>query len=193
MKNRIQFKLMLASMLVAAGVAMASTTNPAMASATNPAGGAADDQIAQKVVHEIRMYPWYSIWDNVAVRVHDGDVELQGQVNQPYKKADMGRLAQRVPGVRSVTNDVQVLPTSFFDDRIRLQVARAIYRDPMFTRYAIQAVPPIHIIVDNGHVTLEGVVNNTMEKNVAGIRAGQAGLSFGQVTNNLRVENPKKG
>jgi hyperosmotically inducible protein len=185
MKNRIQFKLMLASMLVAAGAAMASTTNPA--------GGLTDDQIARKVVHEIRMYPRYTIWDNVAVRVHEGDVELQGQVNQPYKKADLGRLARIVPGVRSVTNDVQILPTSFFDDRIRLQVARAIYRDPMFTRYAIQAVPPIHIIVDNGHVTLEGVVNNTMEKNVAGIRAGQAGLSFGQVTNNLRVENPKKG
>jgi hyperosmotically inducible protein len=186
MKNRIQFKLMLASLLVAAGAAMASTPNPADSSP--------DAQVAQKVVHEIRLYPRYTIWDNIAVRVHDGDVELQGQVNQPYKKADLTRLAQRVPGVRSVTNDIEVLPTSFFDDRIRLQVARAIYRDPMFSRYAIQAVPPIHIIVNNGHVTLEGVVNNTMEKNVAGIRAGQAGLSFGQVINNLQVENPgKKG
>jgi len=186
MKNRIQFKLMLASLLVAVGTAMASTPGPA--------DGSPDTQVAQKVVHEIRLYPWYTIWDNIAVRVHDGDVELQGQVNQPYKKADLTRLAQRVPGVRSVTNDIEVLPTSFFDDRIRLQVARAIYRDPMFSRYAIQAVPPIHIIVNNGHVTLEGVVNNPMEKNVAGIRAGQAGLSFGQVINNLQVENPgKKG
>jgi hyperosmotically inducible protein len=126
--------------------------------------------------------------------VHEGDVELTGQVSQPFKKADMGRLAQSVPGVRSVTNQLEVLPTSFFDDRLRLQIARAIYRDPVLSRYAIQAVPPIHVIVDNGHVTLEGVVNNNMEKNVAGIRAGQAGLSLGQVTNNLRVENPgKKG
>jgi len=115
-------------------------------------------------------------------------------VSQPFKQADLGRLAQSVPAVRSVTNRLEVLPTSFFDDRLRLQIARAIYRDPVLSRYAIQAVPPIHIIVDNGHVTLEGVVNNEMEKNVAGIRAGQAGLSFGQVTNNLRVENPgKKG
>jgi hyperosmotically inducible protein len=128
----------------------------------------------------------------VNVQVRDGEVDLTGQVNQPFKKADLGRLAQSVPGVRSVTNEVKVLPTSFFDDRIRLQVARAIYRDPVLSRYGIQAIPPIHIIVDNGHVTLEGVVNNEMEKNVAGVRASQAGLSFGEVTNNLRVENPGK-
>jgi hyperosmotically inducible protein len=184
MKNRFPFKLMLASMLVAAGAAMAATTGTA--------GGSVDEQIAKKVVHEIRMYPRYTIWDNVNVQVRDGEVDLTGQVNQPFKKADMGRLAQSVPGVRGVTNELKVLPTSFFDDRIRLQVARAIYRDPVLSRYGIQAIPPIHVIVDNGHVTLEGVVNNEMEKNVAGMRASQAGLSFGQVTNNLRVENPSK-
>jgi hyperosmotically inducible protein len=172
-------------MVIAAGAAMAANTNPA--------GGSDDAVITQKVVHEIRMYPRYTMWDSISVRVHDGDVELQGQVSQPFKKADLSRLAQRVSGVRSVTNQIEVLPNSFFDDRIRLAVARAIYRDPVLSRYAIQAVPPIHIIVDNGHVTLEGVVNSTMEKNVAGIRASQ-GLSFGQVINNLQVENPgKKG
>ena len=185
MKNKM-FKLTLASLIITAGVVMAANTNPN--------GASTDTQIAEKVAHEMRMYSRYTIWDNIAVRVREGDVELTGQVSQPFKKADLGRLAQRVPGVRSVTNQLEVLPTSFFDDRLRLQVARAIYRDPVLSRYAIQAVPPIHIIVDNGHVTLEGVVNNEMEKNVAGIRAGQAGLSFGQVTNNLRVENPgKKG
>jgi hyperosmotically inducible protein len=185
MKNRFPFKLMLASMAIAAGAAMAANTNPA--------GGPVDSVIAQKVAHEIRMYPRYTMWDNISVRVHDGDVELQGQVSLPFKKADLGRIAQRVSGVRSITNQIEVLPNSFFDDRIRLAVARAIYRDPVLSRYAIQAVPPIHIIVENGHVTLEGVVNSPMEKNVAGIRASQ-GLSFGQVTNNLQVENPgKKG
>ena len=185
MKNRM-FKLMLAALIITAGTVMAANTN------TN--GAYTDTQIADKVAHEVRMYSRYTIWDNISVRVREGDVELTGQVSQPFKKADLGRLAQSVPGVRSVTNRLEVLPTSFFDDRLRLQIARAIYRDPVLSRYAIQAVPPIHIIVDNGHVTLEGVVNNEMEKNVAGIRAGQAGLSFGQVTNNLRVENPgKKG
>ena len=185
MKNR-GFKLVVASLIITAGAVMAANTDPN--------GASTDTQIAAKVAHEMRMYSRYTIWDNIAVRVREGDVELTGQVSQPFKKADLGRLAQRVPGVRSVTNQLEVLPTSFFDDRLRLQIARAIYRDPVLSRYAIQAVPPIHIIVDNGHVTLEGVVNNEMEKNVAGIRAGQAGLSFGQVTNNLRVENPgKKG
>ena len=185
MKNRM-FKLMLAALIITAGTVMAANAN------TN--GAYTDTQIADKVAHEVRMYSRYTIWDNISVRVREGDVELTGQVSQPFKKADLGRLAQRVPGVRSVTNRLEVLPTSFFDDRLRLQIARAIYRDPVLSRYAIQSVPPIHIIVDNGHVTLEGVVNNEMEKNVAGIRAGQAGLSFGQVTNNLRVENPgKKG
>jgi hyperosmotically inducible protein len=183
MKNR-GFKLVLASLIITAGAVMAANTNPN--------GAATDTQIAEKVAHEVRMYSRYTLWDNIAVRVREGDVELTGQVSQPFKKADLGRLAQRVPGVRSVTNRLEVLPTSFFDDRLRLQIARAIYRDPVLSRYAIQSVPPIHIIVDNGHVTLEGVVNNEMEKNVAGIRAGQAGLSFGQVTNNLRVENPGK-
>src|ERR1700682_6446715 len=125
MKNRFPFKLMLAVLmlavaLVAAGTAMAGTTNPAAST---------DEQIAAKIAHEVRMYSRYTLWDNVAVRVHDGEVELQGQVSQPFKKADLGRLAQSAPGVRGVTNNLQVLPNSFFDDRIRLQVARAIYRD----------------------------------------------------------------
>jgi hyperosmotically inducible protein len=185
MKNRL-LKLTLASLIITVGAVMGANTDPN--------GASTDTQIAAKVAHEMRMYSRYTIWDNVAVRVREGDVELTGQVSQPFKKADLGRLAQRVAGVRSVTNQLEVLPTSFFDDRLRLQIARAIYRDPVLSRYAIQSVPPIHIIVDNGHVTLEGVVNNDMEKNVAGMRAGQAGLSFGQVTNNLRVENPgKKG
>jgi hyperosmotically inducible periplasmic protein len=153
-------------------------------------GNHSDPALANKVRHEIAMYSWYTIWDNINIKVNDGNVELIGQVSQPYKKADMARLAQRVPGVKSVTNDLAVLPLSNFDDQLRIQVARAIYRDPVLSRYGIQAVPPIHIIVDNGHVTLEGVVNNDMEKNVAGIRANGAGLSFGQVVNNLRVENP---
>ena len=176
-------KLMLGAALLAgiAGVAGAAAKDD---------GDHSDPSLAKKVGHEIRMYSWYTIWDNVNIKVNDGNVELMGQVSQPYKKSDLARLAQSVPGVHSVTNELEVLPLSNFDDQLRRQVARAIYRDPVLSRYAIQAVPPIHIIVDNGHVTLEGVVNNEMEKNVAGIRANAAGLSFGKVVNNLRVENP---
>jgi hyperosmotically inducible protein len=110
-------------------------------------------------------------------------------VNQPYKKKDIERIVQQVPGVESVTDQIRVLPLSPQDDRLRMQVARAVYGDPSLNRYAIQALPPIHIIVENGHVTLDGVVNSNLEKQVAGMRASAAGLSFGPVTNNLRVEN----
>jgi hyperosmotically inducible periplasmic protein len=149
-----------------------------------------DANIAKEVRHEIVMYSHYTIFDDIRFRVNQGQVVLEGAVTQPYKKSDLGKIVQRIPGVTIVTNDLQVLPLSSMDDRLRMQVARAIYRDPSLSTLAFQALPPIHIIVDNGHVTLEGVVNNSMQKQIAGMRANSAGLSFGMVTNNLVVENP---
>jgi len=176
-------KLLAVPAILALGIASAASKN------TIPAN---DTELAKKVAHEIRMYSRYTIWDNVNLRVQEGNVELLGQVSQPFKKSDLQRIVQHVPGVRSVNNELEVLPLSNFDDQLRLQVARNIFRDPSLSRYALGALPSIHIIVDNGHVTLEGVVNNEMEKNIAGIRASQS-MSFGPVTNNLRVENaPKK-
>jgi osmotically-inducible protein OsmY len=148
-----------------------------------------DDAIAQKVLHEIRMYPYYTIWDDVDFRVDNGTVHLVGAVSQPWKKSALGKSIAGVPGVVTLDNELKVLPLSPFDDRLRTQIARAIYRDPVLSRYSVQAVPPIHIIVDNGHVTLTGVVNTEMEKDVAGIRASSS-MSFGAVTNDLRVEQP---
>jgi hyperosmotically inducible protein len=162
---------------------------PAQAKSTAPV---TDASLEQKAAHEVRMYSRYSIWDNIELRVQNGNVELDGQVSQPFKKTDLQRIMQGIPGVTAVTNNLKVLPLSPNDDRLRLQVARAIYRDPTLSRYALGSLPSIHIIVDNGHVTLEGVVSTTMEKNIAGIRANGAGLSFGTVVNNLRVENPSK-
>lgn len=181
-------KRMLRNLMMTTLVATASMAVATASTTTVPAG---DDAIAAKLAKEIRTYSRYTIWDNVHLRVKDGNVELTGQVSQPFKKKDLERIAQRVPGVSSVTNTLQVLPLSRFDDELRVRVARAIYRDPALSRYAIQAVPPIHIIVNNGHVTLEGVVNNELEKTVAFHRASSAGLSLGPVVNNLRVENPK--
>ncbi len=157
--------------------------------------GVPNDTIAKKVRHEIVMYPHYSIFDDIKFRVDQGKVELVGAVTQPYKKADLGKIIQKVPGVTTVTNDLKVLPLSNMDERLRMQIARAIYRDPNLSTLAFQSLPPIHIIVDDGHVTLEGVVNTELQKQVAGMRAGSTGLSFGPITNNLVVENPpsKKG
>lgn len=171
--------------------ALVATVGMAVAGASTTTAPAGDDAIAAKLAKEIRTYARYTIWDNIHLRVKDGNVELMGQVSQPFKKKDLERIAQRVPGVSSVTNTLQVLPLSPFDDDLRIRVARAIYRDPALSRYAIQAVPPIHIIVNKGQVTLEGVVNNELEKTVAFHRASGAGLSLGQVVNNLRVENSK--
>lgn len=189
MKRRIQRGfLTVAALLLIVGIAGA-TTGP---NVTAPQG---DDAIAKQVRHEILTYPHYWIWDDINFRVSNGNVVLTGAVTEPYKKSDLGHIIQRVPGVTGVNNQLEVLPLSPMDNQLRLQVARAIYRDPELSRYALQAVPPIHVIVDNGHVRLEGIVNNEMEKEVAGLRASSAGLSFGPITNNLRIENraPKKG
>ena len=149
-----------------------------------------DDAIAKGVRHEIVMYPHYTIFDNVAFRVNQGNVELLGAVTEPYKKSDLSKTIERLPGVTGVRNELEVLPLSNMDNRLRLQIARAIYRDPSLSTLGFQALPPIHIIVDNGHITLEGVVNTQLQKQVAGMRAASTGLSFGPVVNNLRVENP---
>jgi len=190
MKSKILGRVaMAAALFAAAGIASAST-------GPGPAAPGSDEALARQVRHEIVMYPHYTIWDDINFRVNHGSVELTGAVNQPYKKSDLGKIVQGLPGVASVTNRLEVLPVSSMDDRLRLQVARAIYRDPALSRYAYGAVPPIHIIVDNGHVTLTGVVSNDFDKQVAGVRAASVGLSFGPINNNLRVENPpakKKG
>ncbi|MBV9505198.1 MAG: BON domain-containing protein [Acidobacteriia bacterium] len=179
---------LVAGLVLGAGMVLAA--NAPQASAPQP-----DPKIAQEVRHEIVMYSHYTIFDSLAFNVNNGNVVLQGAVTEPYKKSDLTKIVQGIPGVTSVTNQVEVLPLSPMDNRLRLQIANAIYRDPALSTLGFQALPPIHIIVDNGHVTLEGVVNNTLQKQVAGMRASTTGLSFGPVVNNLKVENPpaKKG
>jgi hyperosmotically inducible protein len=178
----------LGTFLVAATLVATAATAVAAEKGTKPPLTGAD--LEKGVRHEILMYPKYTLWDDISFRIDNGNVELLGAVSQPYKKSDIEHIVQRIPGVTSVTNEIKVLPLSPQDDRLRLQVARAIYRDPALSRYGMGAVPSIHIIVDNGHVTLTGAVNNTVDKQVAGIRASGAGLSFGPVINNLTVDNP---
>ena len=180
MRNTVLRVFAAAAVLLGAGVAGAAT-----------GGGSAplsDADVTKSVIHEIRMYPYYGIWDNITISVANGAVELSGQVTEPYKKADLERRVRQVPGVESVAGSLQVLPLSPFDNRLRLEVARAIYGTPGLDRYGMQPVPSIHVIVDGGHVTLEGVVATQSEKDLAGIRASGAGLSFGPITNNLVVE-----
>jgi len=159
---------------------------------TNPALPKTDAEISKSILHEIRMYPRYTLWDYLDFRVTNGQVELMGAVTQPFKKSDIEHVVAKLPGVTSVTDSIEVLPLSPNDNLLRRQVAAALFREPVFRTYATEPVPAIHIIVDNGHVTLTGVVANDFEKNLAGIRASGAGLSFGPVVNNLQVEHPAK-
>jgi hyperosmotically inducible protein len=181
MKRGIPGRVLMAAALVVTALAATKGTSKA------PLTGA---DLEKGVRHEILMYSNYTLWDDISFRIDNGNVSLLGAVSQPYKKSDLERIVQHVPGVASVTNEIKVLPLSMQDDRLRLQVARAIYRDPVLSRYSMGAVPAIHIIVDNGKVTLTGAVNNALEKQVAGMRASAAGLSFGPVINNLTVDNP---
>jgi hyperosmotically inducible protein len=178
-KTKIIVNFSVAALLLA-GTAWAKTATP-------PLTG--NDAIVRGVTHQILMYPYYTLFDQVDFQLNDGTVRLVGEVTQPWKKSALGERVAGVKGVTAVENELKVAPLSTFDDRIRMQVVRGIYRDPALSRYGVQAIPPIHIIVDNGHVTLEGIVNTEMEKEIAGIRANSS-MSFGTVTNNLRVERP---
>jgi hyperosmotically inducible protein len=154
------------------------------------AGAAVNQQLTRteaQVRKELVTLPYYSLFDNLVFKVDGSKVTLMGQVTRPTLKSSAERVVQNIEGVTEVDNKIEVLPLSPNDDRIRVAVYRSIYYNPMFNRYAIQAVPPIHIIVNNGDVTLEGVVSSESEKNLAGIQAnGVAGVF--SVTNNLRVE-----
>jgi hyperosmotically inducible protein len=150
-------------------------------------GARSEDRIAREVRHELVMLPYYGVFDNLAYRVDGGAVTLIGQVTRPTLKSDAGNVVKRIEGVEKVDNQIVVLPLSPMDERIRLAVYRAIYGHPGLDRYALQAVPPIHIIVDNGKVALEGVVSTQSDKDLAYIRANGVSGVF-SVVNNLRVE-----
>jgi len=138
------------------------------------------------VRHALVMLPYYSIFDDLGYRVDNGVVTLTGDVTRPVLKSDAGNAVKRIPGVTQVVNDIKVLPLSSFDNQIRRAEYHAIFGFAGLYRYALGANPSIHIIVDNGHVTLVGVVSNEGDKNLANIRAnGVAGVFA--VTNNLRV------
>jgi len=148
---------------------------------------AADDRLAREVRHELVLLPYYGVFDNLEYRVQGHTVTLLGQVTKPTLKSDAGNVVKRIEGVEKVENQIKVLPLSPMDDRLRIAEYRAIYGDPSLNRYALQAVPPIHIVVDNGRVTLEGVVATQADKDLAALRANGVGGAF-SVVNNLRVE-----
>jgi hyperosmotically inducible protein len=145
-------------------------------------------RVIAEVQHELQMLPYYTVFDNLAFAVEKGGtVRLLGQVVRPTLKSDAESRLKKIPGVDTVVNEIEVLPLSRTDDEIRLAIARNIYHTTSLERYGFQANPSIHIIVKNGRVTLEGVVDNESDKTVAGLKAREVGGVF-EVKNNLRVE-----
>jgi len=144
------------------------------------------NKLVKEVRHELVMLPYYSVFDNLAYKVEGDRVTLYGQVVRPTLKSDAENVVKSIEGVASVKNEIEVLPTSPMDDQLRRAVYRAIYGDAGLFRYGVASVPSIHIIVKNGHLTLEGVVDNEADKNLAGLRANGVSNVF-SVTNNLVV------
>ncbi|MBZ5583897.1 MAG: BON domain-containing protein [Acidobacteriia bacterium] len=151
-------------------------------------GARSENRIVREVRHELVMLPYYGVFDDLEYRVNGSVVTLMGDVTRPTLKSDAEKVVKNIEGVTKVDNQIKVLPLSPMDDRIRLAEYRAIYSEPSLNRYALQAVPPIHIIVSGGHVTLVGVVASKADKDVAGIRANGVSGVF-SVDNQLKLEN----
>jgi hyperosmotically inducible protein len=146
------------------------------------------EQVMNKVRKELVTLPWYGVFDNLAYKVEGSTVMLYGQVVRPTTRSDAARRVSQIPGVERVVNQIEVLPLSSFDDEIRFSTYRSVFNTGGLYRYAMGTNPSIHIIVNRGHVTLEGVVANKMDKQLAYMAAMNVAGSF-SVTNNLRAEH----
>lgn len=146
----------------------------------------AQDRVAREVRHELITLPDYGVFDDLAYSVNGGTVTLYGRVTRPTLRRDAASAVKHIEGVTRVADKIQVLPLSEPDDRIRVAAFRAIFGDPALNHYAMRAVPPIHIVVENGKVTLVGTVASESDRTLAGVRAGGVSGVFG-VANELRV------
>ena len=166
--------------------------NPALPSSRTKLGGTDSQQrISREVLHNLLMNPWYSVFDDLEYQVNGDTVKLMGAVVDPAVKNDAIASVKKVEGVSRVDDQIKVLPPSSMDDGIRRAEYRAIFGFGGLYRYAMGAVPPIHIIVDNGRVTLTGFVDNESDRNAAEIQAKTVPAVF-SVDNRLQVAENKR-
>ena len=180
-----------ALILTAAGVAAANAAGLPQGNKHERSEEKYRAKLAKEVRHQLVMLPWYSVFDNLAFRIDGDKVMLLGQVTRPTLKSDAEAVVKSIEGVASVKNEIEVLPLSPMDDQLRRAEYRAIYSGPGLQRYGLGTIPAIHIIVKNGNVTLEGVVDNETDKNIANLRANQVPNVF-SVKNNLVVARNEK-
>ena len=155
-----------------------------------PVFGAENLQTFRDVQRQVLRYPHFTIFDSVNAQVDEGVVTLTGKVTMPYKARDIEKRVRGLSGVTEVHNRIDVLPASQFDDRLRFDIARAIYGHPMFHTYATMVNPPIHVVVERGRVTLEGVVNSEVERALA--RSIASGFLAFEVKNELKTDEEAK-
>jgi len=147
--------------------------------------------LSEQVRKQLVTLPYYGVFDNLEYKIDGATVTLSGQVVRPSTRSDAGARVKRIPGVERVTNNIKVLPLSSMDTALRRRLYRAVFSFAGLSRYAMGTNPSIHLIVDNGHVTLEGVVDNQTDSNMAYLRANGVPGIF-SVTNNLRVRNSRQ-
>src|SRR5713101_976340 len=181
LKKRALFGAAL-SLLIFAGLTSTSMAQSAKAQRETKAS----QNLVREVRHQLLLLPYYSVFDNLAYKVEGDRVTLEGQVVRPTLKSDAENVVKGIEGVSGVTNNIEVLPLSPMDDQLRRALYRAIYGDPSLSKYSWSSVASIHIIVKNGNVTLEGVVDSEGDKNLAGLRANSVPDVF-SVKNNLVV------
>ncbi len=148
-------------------------------------------QLFNAVQKQVLGYSHFSIFDSVHAQIDNGVVALTGKVTMPYKANDIEQRVAKVAGVSRVVNRLDVLPVSQFDDDLRFRIARAIYGNANFWGYGSRVNPPIHVIVEHGRVTLEGVVNSNVDRMLARSIASSFS-SFGPVTNALKTDAEAK-
>lgn len=168
------------------GVLLLALAGASSQQAADKVSDKAQERMAKEVRHELVMLPFYSVFDDLAYKVDGAHVTLFGAVARPTLKSDAERVVKKIEGVESVTNNIEILPVSGNDDRIRRDVYRAIYSQPGLDLYSLRAVPTIHIIVKNGNVTLTGAVGNQGDKDRAGLAANGVSGVF-SVKNDIQV------
>ncbi|HET9409852.1 MAG TPA: BON domain-containing protein [Candidatus Sulfotelmatobacter sp.] len=159
---------------------------PSSSAQRNQASPRDEERITREIRHELLMLPYFGVFDYIAYKVEGYNVTLLGQVVRPSLKSDAENSVKHIEGIEHVDNQIEVLPPSSMDDGLRIRLFRAIYDWPALQKYELGVQKPIRIIVKNGHVTLEGVVDNQADKDAAGIRANTVPGIF-SVTNNLQV------
>jgi osmotically-inducible protein OsmY len=179
----------LAMVLAPAGAALAATPGNQGPSPRDQAHY--DAWLKNEVRHRLVMLPWLTLFDNLQYQVNGTEVTLSGEVVRASLKPDAERTVKGIEGVTKVVNDIKVLPPSSMDDQIRRAEYRAIYGFAGLWKYAMGALPPVHIVVDSGRVTLYGIVDSEADKNLIALRAKTVPNVF-SVTNNLQVASPGK-